>query len=493
MEPIGAKRKLAVILAADFEGYSRLMHADEEATIETLRSHRELIDSMIAAHWGRVFSTAGDSVVADFGSAVEAVRCAISIQEELAKRNADLPDARRMRLRIGVHLGDVMIDGHGLLGDGVNVAARLEGITEPGEICLSGDVYQQVRKKLSLSVQAMGPQRVKNIAEPVAVYRLVPGSGSFSQTRSIQRSTVWARWRTPVLAVLLLVAIGIGGMALWRILIPPAPQAPGDVLSIAVLSFNNLTGDNSQDFLGDGISEAILTELADFSSVSVGARNSSFAYKGKPTKAQQIGKELGVAYVLDGSLQRSGDQVRTTVQLIEVATGKQIWGRRYDTKLGDTLAIQDDVAPQAAAQTLMILGKPQEALLVLRRAIRRRPENRLQLTALLVVAYYYLREYDDTIQASREYLEHRPKRVPVRLILAASLMAAGRQDEAQEEVEKILEQVGGARYLSAKSPLTRGDLAAFKDPDFKDRLYHHLRKAGLPDQAEPVQPASSAK
>lgn len=481
MESAGAKRKLAVILAADFEGYSRLMHADEEATLETLRAHREIIDGLVARHFGHVFSTAGDSVMAEFGSAVEAVRCAISVQEELASHNANLPDERSMRLRIGVNLGDVMIEGDDLLGDGVNVAARLESIAEPGGICISGDVYHQVNHKLSVGFQAMGPQQVKNISEPVSAYRVVLSPASLSHTRGARRRVAWARWRLPVVLIVVIVAFSITATALWQMQWLPAFQGVPDRPSIAVLPFDNLTGNKAQDSLSNGLSEAIITELGDLQRVAVVARNSSFAYKGKPTKAQQVGRELEVDYVLEGSLQMSGERVRITAQLIEVATGTHLWAESYEEQSKDIFRIQDNVTPQVVAQILMILGESQDAVRVLRRAIRRNPDDHPpQLLWLMGVAYYYTQEYDEAITTSRQYLRSDGERkVPVRIILIASLVAAGLKQEAQAEAEQLLSQ--SPRYLTANAPVTRGPFAAFKSEKFKEQLYQRLREAGLPE------------
>lgn len=221
------KRKLAVILAADFEGYSRLMHADEEQTLTTLGAYRGIIDELIARHMGRIFNTAGDSVVAEFGSAVEAVRCGIAIQEELAPRNAELPDERKMRLRIGVNLGDVLVEGENLLGDGVNVAARLEGLADPGGICISGDVYNQIKYKLSVTFEDMGLQAVKNIREPVPAFRIVPGPVSVPQPRTEAAKSIFvAHWRTMVLAATLIVALTVGTVLVWQTVFAPQDPTP---------------------------------------------------------------------------------------------------------------------------------------------------------------------------------------------------------------------------------------------------------------------------
>ena len=340
MEPTGVKRKLAVILAADAEGYTRLMLEAEEPTLETLTEYREIIDGLIARHDGRIFGTAGDSVVAEFGSAVEAVRCANSIQEELAARNAQLPDERKLRIRIGINLGDVMVKGDDLFGDGVNVAARLEGLAEPGGICVSASVFEQVKHKMSLSFDDIGPQQVKNVAEPVPAFRIVPG---------------------PVSG-----AAGAGKAAPEKV---PAPTLP-DKPSIAVLAFTNMSGDPEQEYFSDGITEDIITELSRFRSLFVIARNSSFHYKGQSPKVQEIGRELGVQYVVEGSVRKAGNRVRITAQVIEAASGKHLWAERYDRDLEDIFALQDEMT-----QTIVGAVEPELSAAERERAVRKPPES----------------------------------------------------------------------------------------------------------------------
>jgi adenylate cyclase len=343
MEPEGVKRKLTTILAADVEGYSRLMSADEEYTLKTLKSYREIIDGLIGKHDGRIFGTSGDSVIAEFGSAVEAVRCAITIQEELRIRNAELVGERQMKFRIGINVGDVMVEDDNLFGDGVNVAARLEGEAEAGGICISGSTFDQVKNKLSIGFEDIGPQEVKNIAEPIPAFRVVPGPVSIAATR---------RWRIPAIAAALVVIIAAGGLAWWQPWVErveaaslermafPLPEKP----SVAVLPFDNLSGDPAQEYFSDGMTENIITALSKIPDMFVIARNSSFTYKGKPVKVQQVAEELGVRYVLEGSVQRSGDQVRVTAQLIDAVSGHHLWAERYDRQVADYFAVQDDIA-----------------------------------------------------------------------------------------------------------------------------------------------------
>jgi len=304
-------RKLTTILAADVEGYTRLMRADEEATLKTLGEYRDVIDGLIARHEGRVFSTGGDSVLAEFGSVVEAVRCAISCQEEISSRNAELADDRKLIFRIGINVGDVMIRDGDLFGDGVNVAARLEGLAEPGGVCISGSVFEQIKHKLSLGFEDIGPQEVKNIAEPVSAYRLVPGQVEASGT----------------------VAPTDAG--------EPLPLA--DKPSVAILPFDNMSSDPEQVFFAEGIAEDIITELSKFHSLFVISRNSSFAFKGQALEVKEIGRRLGVRYVVEGSVRRAGNRVRITAQLIDAVEDTHLWAERYDRDLEDIFAVQDEV------------------------------------------------------------------------------------------------------------------------------------------------------
>jgi len=312
-----AKRKLTAILSADVKGYSRLMGEDELATIETLKKYKELISSLTDQFRGRVVDSPGDNLLAEFGSVVDAVECAVKIQEELKKENAQFPESRKMEFRIGVNLGDVVEDGERIYGDGVNIAARLESLAEPGGICISGFVYNQVKNRLKLEYEYLGEQSVKNIKEPVPVYRVLSLPGAVAQRVIKAKETAEE-----------------GRMAF------PLPDKP----SIAVLPFVNMSEDSKQEFLSDGISEDIITILSKNSNLFVIARNSSFTYKGKPVKVQQVSEDLGVRYILEGSLQKSEDRVRITAQLVDALTGKHIWAERYDRDLKDIFLLQDEIA-----------------------------------------------------------------------------------------------------------------------------------------------------
>jgi TolB-like protein len=337
VEPQHTQRKLTTILAADVEGYTRLMRADEEATLDTLGEYREIIDVLIARHDGRVFSTGGDSVLAEFGSAVEAVRCAISCQEEIASRNAELADDRKLLFRIGINVGDVMIRDGDLFGDGVNVAARLEGLAEAGGVCISGSLFEQIKHKLSVGFEDMGPQEVKNLAEPVSTYRLVPGRVSVSEGAAANAG--------------------------------PALEL-SDKASIAVLPFENMSGDPEQEYFADGIAEDIITALSRFRWFFVIARNSSFTFKGKAVDVRTVGRELGVRYVLEGSVRRSGNRLRITAQLVEAATGNHLWAERYDGALEDIFDLQDRITEGVVGAV-----EPSVRLAEIERARRKRPDS----------------------------------------------------------------------------------------------------------------------
>jgi len=325
------ERRLAAILAADVVGYSRLVGEDEEGTLRTLSACREVIDGLVASHHGRVFGSAGDSVIAEFASPVEAVRCAVNIQRDLETRNAGIPENKRMRFRIGVNLGDVVVDGDNLMGEGVNVAARLEGLAEPGTVNVSGSVHEQVKNKLDVGFDFLGPQELKNIAEPVPVFRvrLEPRS-STSPLAASERS--------------------------------PESLALPEKRSIVVLPFENLSGDPEQGYFSDGITEDIITELSKFRSLFVIARSSSFSFRGQSPEVKEVSRRLGVRYVVEGSVRRSGNRVRIAAQLIDAVADAHLWAERYDRVLEDIFTVQDEVTEAIVAAIAPELGKAEQQL-----------------------------------------------------------------------------------------------------------------------------------
>ena len=348
------KRKLAAILSADVKGYSRLMGEDEEGTIRTLNAYKEVITGFIQKHQGRVVGTAGDSMLAEFASVVDAVRCAVGIQEELKDRNKELSEDRRMEFRIGVNLGDVVEDGDTIYGDGVNIAARLESLAEAGGICISGTAYDQVENKLSLGCEYLGEQAVKNIAKPVRVYKVLTEPGAVVRMAA-EKKVKPRKWQRPVMALVIVLILVAGALAIWRLYLrpthPPREVASKEKMafplpdkpSIAVLPFVNMSGDAKQEYFSDGLTEEIITALSKTPKLFVIARNSSSVYKGKAVDVQQVSRELGVKYVLEGSVRRSGNQLRITAQLIDATTGSHLWAERYDRELKDIFATQDEI------------------------------------------------------------------------------------------------------------------------------------------------------
>ena len=368
------RRRLATILAADVVGYSRLMGVDEESTLRTLQSYREIIDRLIIRHEGHIFTTGGDSVLAEFASPIEAVRCAIAIQEELTVRNTELVEDRQMHFRIGINIGDVMVEGDNLFGDSVNVAARLESTAEAGGICISGSVYDQVRNKLSIGFEDIGPQNVKNIAEPISVYRLVPSERLVSTgARIAARSKKDAkRWVMPTTAAAVLLIIAAGGLALWQPWAATVETAtPGSISSarqqkqsIAVLPFTNMSSDQEQEYFVDGMTEDLITDLSQISGLFVIARNSSFVYKNQTVNVKDVGRALGVRYVLEGSVRKLGDKVRINAQLIDAESGGHLWADRFDRDYGDVFKLQNEVIRHIVSAMEVSLRGDEETRLV---------------------------------------------------------------------------------------------------------------------------------
>jgi len=398
------KRKLAAILSADVKGYSRLMGEDEKGTVRTLNAYKEVMTGLIQHHRGRVVDAPGDNVLAEFGSVVDAVQCAVEIQKELKARNADLPENRRMEFRIGVNLGDVIEDGEQILGDGVNIAARLESLSEAGGICISGTAFDHVRNKIDLGYEYLGEQTVKNIALPVRVYKVLMESEAAGKVIGEKKAKP-KQWQMATMGLVIGLIVVVAAVVIWKLYTPSAPQpeviskekvvasppekvptvvppstevapkekvalplpekvlkpvAPPtpkvevaskekmafplpDVPSIAVLPFVNMSGDPKKDYLSDGITEEIINALSKNPYLFVIARNSTFTYKGKPVKVQQVAEDLGIQYVLEGSVQWSGDRVRITVQLIDALKGHLLFSERYDRELKDIFSLQDEI------------------------------------------------------------------------------------------------------------------------------------------------------
>ena len=347
------ERRLAAILAADVKGYSHLTELNEEASTATLRMYRAVVEELISAHRGHVFSSAGDGVVAEFPSVVEAIRCGVEIQNEIAERNASAPEDGRMQFRIGVNSGDVVVEENNLYGTGVNVAVRLEQLAEAGGICISQTVYDQVRKIVEVPFEDIGEHRLKNIADPVHVYRILPGPLPWLNRLFSRANIRHQRFGVAAGVFLLLLALGAGSFylrqpaALWDALLGGGLSLP-DQAAIAVLPFDDMSATHDQQYLADGITEELITGLAKIPELIVMARNSTFAYKDKPTEVRQVGKDLNVRYVVEGSIQRADQNVRVTAQLIDTTTGRQIWSDRYDRQVNNIFAIRDDITRSIA-------------------------------------------------------------------------------------------------------------------------------------------------
>jgi adenylate cyclase len=384
-------RRLAAIFAGDVAGYSRLMAADEEGTLRQLKAHRkELVDPKITEHRGRIVKTTGDGMLVEFVSVVDAVRCAVDIQRGMVERNADVSADKRIQFRIGINVGDIIIDGDDIFGDGVNVAARLETLADPGGIMVSSIVHDQVRDKLSFGFEDMGEQTVKNIARPIGVHRV-----SLTETAPLAtvRSTAAAK----------------------------TESSTASRPSIAVLPFANMSGDPEQEYFADGISEEIITGLSRLRWLFVIARNSSFTYKGKAVDVKRVARELGVRYVLEGSVRKGGNRVRITAQLIDAATGNHIWADRYDGELTDVFALQDEITRKAVAAIEPSLLKA-EGL----RSQHRPPEDLDPWDMVMRANSQFWRltksDSDTAIAILRKTVEHYPEYAPAHSMLAYVLL-----------------------------------------------------------------------
>jgi TolB-like protein/class 3 adenylate cyclase/Flp pilus assembly protein TadD len=353
------ERRLAAVLAADVAGYSRLMGADEEGTLARLKAVRKaLVDPAIASHRGRIVKTTGDGMLIEFASAVDAMRSAVEVQRRMAEQNATVPQDQRIEFRIGIHVGDIIFDDNDIFGDGVNIAARLEGISEPGGVCISDDAQRQIRAKVDVAFDDKGPQKLKNIADPMRVWSVrLDGSAPSPANPSIS---------------------------------PIQPLALPDKPSIAVLPFQNMSGDPEQEYFADGMVDDIITALSHFTSLFVIARNSSFTYKGRAVDIKQVGRELGVRYVLEGSVRKAAGRLRISGQLIEASTGAHLWAEKFDGALEDVFELQDAVTERVVGAI-----EPSIKQAEINRA-RTKPTSNLD-------AYdYYLRAFQQTIKYTRE-------------------------------------------------------------------------------------------
>jgi len=346
------KRKLTAILSADVKGYSRLMGEDELTTINTLKKYRDIITSLIQDFRGRVVDSPGDNLLAEFSSVIEAVQCAVEIQKQLKSKNDELPESRRMEFRIGINSGDIIKDGERIYGDGVNVTARIESLAYPGGICISGTVYDQIGKRLPFGYEYMGEQSVKNIKQPVRVYRVLMSPEAAGRVIG-EKEAMAKRWLWGTVASIILIVAA--AMLIWNIYLRPGLNSHKNVSveqttisetekpSIAVLPFKNLSNNSEQDYFSDGITNDIITDLSKFSQLSIIASNTVFAYKGVSVNIKDISRDLGVRYVLEGSVQKIGGKVRINAQLIDAATDRHLWAERYDKDLKDLFKLQNEL------------------------------------------------------------------------------------------------------------------------------------------------------
>src|SRR6266542_424531 len=419
------ERRLAAILAADVAGYSRLTGLDEEGTHARLQDHlRSLVDPKIAEHRGRVIKNTGDGLLAEFSSVVDAVRCALDVQRGMAQRNKDVPQERRIEFRIGINVGDVMIDRGDVFGDSVNVAARLEGVAAPGGICISDDAHRQVRGKLDVSFKDQGERQLKNIARPVRVFRVALDDARPTKPiwpRHDAAPTVRrGRWsaRTKAIGAAIVLIAGAGGTALFFHLdrasivsyIPGQLAKPSERFSSIVLPFDNLSGDASQDYLADVISDELTTGLSRFPNSFVISRSTAFTYKGKPIDVRQIGKDLGVRYVLERSVQPSGDPLRVHAQLIDAENDAHLWADQFDADRSNLLQMQDVIVARIARAvgTKMVVERARWAQT---RAANPNAEDFSWRCTAALMRTFYTRESDASYTFCEQALKIDPQNV----------------------------------------------------------------------------------
>ncbi len=522
------ERKLAAIFSTDVKGYSRLMGEDEEATIRTLKTYREIISRLIEQHHGRVVDSPGDNLLAEFASAVEAVQGAVAIQQELKARNAELPATRKMEYRIGLNVGDVVVEGERLYGEGVNIAARLESLAEGGGISISGTVYDQVKTKLALGYEYLGEQAVKNIAEPVRVYKVQrdPGAGATPTVRAVHpapspgaEKVTPRRWRMAALAAVAVLVV-YAGVAVFRNVYQQPPTSPApvsfeetpalpfpDKSSIAVLPFTNLSGDPEQEYFSDGMTEDLITDLSKISSLFVIARHSVFTYKGQAVNIEDVGRELGVRYVLEGSTRKAGNRVRINAQLVDATTGGHLWAERYDRELRDIFVLQDEITREIVTALEVKLTKGEHASVS-----RRHTNNLAAYDDYLRGRAYYFRFTKGTNVQARQMLERASERDPAfaaaYVWLAATYLIEGVMQWSQDP--QLLERAGeftqrglalddslpdahialGQLYLRRdrqhERAIAEGEKAIALDPNYApayEALAEMLNFAGRPEEA----------
>ncbi|MGO8762677.1 MAG: adenylate/guanylate cyclase domain-containing protein [Desulfobaccales bacterium] len=405
-----AKRKLSAIFSADVKGYSLLMGEDEFATVQTLNKYRQVMTELIQQHRGRVVDSPGDNILAEFESVVDAVDCAVKIQVDLKVRNAEMPDSRRMEFRIGINLGDVIEEDGRLYGDGVNITARIEKLAGGGGICISGTAYDQVGKKLPLGYEYLGEQEVKNIEKPVRVYRVLMEPEAAGKVIGEKAARLKPRaWVALPVAVLFL---GVAALIMWNFYgrSDPGKKQPlplPEKASIAVLPFTNLSGDPDQGYFSDGLTNDLITDLSRFRELFVIASNTVFTYKGRAVKIKELGQELGVRYVLEGSVQKMDKKVRVNAQLIDAITGEHLWAERYDRDLKDLFAIQNEIIQSIVTRLAVKIDEAEQA-----RAIRKKTESLDAYDYKLRGMEYFFREERSQNKQARQLFERAIKLDP---------------------------------------------------------------------------------
>jgi adenylate cyclase len=411
------KRRLSAVLSADVKGYSRLMGVDESGTVRTLKAYREMVAELIQRYRGRVVDTPGDNLLAEFASVVDAVDSAVEIQKQLKLKNNELTEERRMEFRIGVNLGDVVYDGESIYGNGVNIAARMESLADAGGICISGTTYDQIGKKLPFGYEYLGEKTVKNIEKPVRVYRVLLAPEYAGKVIGEKKLLGRISRRAAIAAIIILIVIA-GGLAGWNFYLHqsqpikvakldkmafPLPEKP----SIAVLPFTNMSGDPQQEYFTDGITEDLITDLSRISGLFIIARNSTFTYKHKSVKISQVAEELGVRYVLEGSVRRAGDQVRINAQLIDPTTGGHLWAERYDGTMENIFALQDNITQKivAALKVTLTRGEKNQAAI-------RETSDPAAYDAFLKGSAHYRRKTPEDFMKAVPYLDEAVERDP---------------------------------------------------------------------------------
>jgi adenylate cyclase len=465
------KRKLTAILSADVKGYSRLMGEDEKGTVRTLNAYMDLLTGLIQHHRGRLVGTAGDSMLAEFGSVVDAVECAVEIQKELKTRNAELPENRRMEFRIGVNLGDVIEDGEQILGDGVNITARLESLSEAGGICISGTAFDQVRNKANLGYEYLGERTVKNIALPVRVYKVLMEPEAAGKVIGEKKAKPTS-WQRPVMALAIIIFVIASAISIWKFTTPPTPPIEvasrekmayplPDKPSIAVLPFTNMSGDPKEDYFGDGLAEEIITALSKTPKLFVIARNSTFVYKGKFVSIKEVAETLGVQYVLEGSFRKTGNKVRITAQLIDALSGRHLWAERYDRDLKDIFAIQDEISLKITSVLNVKLSDGEIAL-----SLGKGTKN-LEAYLKLIQARSLIIHINKENNAQAKKLIEEVIRMDPNYAMAYALLAVGyyydvrlgATQSPRESIARGIEMAQKSISLDGKSPFPHGALS----------------------------------